>query len=105
MITYPVRFWRNTANIFPGFAFHALGHFVPKVRSVALASGSRQEDAARQHFGTTCPEVAGFGEAPQQGFLRSRRNAKTASVATLALLAVSAQPGKGAKIEIALYYT
>ena len=41
------------------------------------------------YFGTTCPK-AGFGEAPQQAFLRPSRDAKIASVATLALLAVSA---------------
>ena len=41
------------------------------------------------YFGTTCPK-AGFGEAPQQAFLRPTRDAKIASVATLALLAVSA---------------
>ena len=35
---------------------------------------------------------AGFGEAPQQAFLRPPRAAKIASVATLALLAVSAPP-------------
>ena len=33
----------------------------------------------------------GFGEAPQQAFLRPSRAAKIASVATLALLAVSTQ--------------
>ncbi|PWM61501.1 MAG: hypothetical protein DBX63_07500 [Clostridia bacterium] len=50
-------------------------------------------------FGTLCPEVskrslcrrvpksAGFGEAPQQAFLRPPWGAKMASVATLALLA------------------
>ena len=43
------------------------------------------------YFGTTCPK-AGFGEAPQQAFLRPSRAAKIASVATLALLAVSALP-------------
>lgn len=35
---------------------------------------------------------AGFGEAPQQAFLRPSRAAKIASVATLALLAGSALP-------------
>ena len=34
---------------------------------------------------------AGFGEAPQQAFLRPPRATKIASVATLALLAVSNQ--------------
>ena len=38
---------------------------------------------------------AGFGEAPQQAFLRPSRAAKIASVATLALLAVSALPLNG----------
>lgn len=40
---------------------------------------------------------AGFGEAPQQALLQPSRDAKITSVATLALLAVSAYPGKGAK--------
>ena len=40
---------------------------------------------------------AGFGEAPQQAFLRPFRAAKIASVATLALLAVSALPPKQRK--------
>lgn len=39
----------------------------------------------------------GFGEAPQQAFLRPSRAAKIASVATLALLAVSALPQNSAK--------
>ena len=39
----------------------------------------------------------GFGEAPQQAFLRPPRAAKIASVATLALLAVSALPPKQLK--------
>ena len=43
------------------------------------------------NLGTTCPK-AGFGEVPQQAFLRPSRAAKIASVATLALLAVSALP-------------
>ena len=30
MITYPVGFWRNTANILLGFAFHVLGQLAPK---------------------------------------------------------------------------
>ena len=38
---------------------------------------------------------AGFGEAPQQAFLRPTRAAKIASVATLALLAVSALANSG----------
>ena len=46
-------------------------------------------------FGTTCPE-AGFGEVPQQAFLQPMRDVKIASVATLALLAVSADPEKQA---------
>ena len=56
------------------------------------------------YFGTTCPK-AGFGEAPQQAFLRPSRDAKIASVATLALLAVSAYPGKGAKNGGCVFYT
>ena len=39
-----------------------------------------------------CADDAGFGEAPQQAFLRLPRAAKMASVSTLALLAVSASP-------------
>ena len=42
----------------------------------------------------------GFGEAPQQAFLRPPRAAKIASVATLALLAVSALPLENAKIGV-----
>lgn len=48
------------------------------------------------NLGTTCPK-AGFGEAPQQAFLRPSRAAKIASVATLALLAVSVYSGNEAK--------
>lgn len=48
------------------------------------------------YFGTKCPK-AGFGEAPQQAFLQPPRDAKIASVATLALLAVSASPGNPTK--------
>ena len=35
-------------------------------------------------------QSAGFGEAPQQAFLQPPRDAKIASVATLALLAICA---------------
>lgn len=55
-------------------------------------------------FGTTCPK-AGFGEAPQQVFLRPSQAAKIASVATLALLAVSAYPEKDAKNRGRVFYT
>ena len=50
-------------------------------------------------------QSAGFGEAPQQAFLQLPRDAKIASVATLALLAVSAYPGKGAKNGGRVFYT
>jgi len=52
--------------------------------------GKTRSAATPSDFGTSCPEVAGFGEAPQQAFLRVYRHgklAKIASVATLALLA------------------
>ena len=55
------------------------------------------------YFGTTCPK-AGFGEAPQQAFLRPSRDAKIASVATLALLAVSAFPGNFALVYMAFAF-
>ena len=48
------------------------------------------------YFGTFCPK-AGFGEALQQAFLQPPRDAKIASVATLALLAVSVSPGNPTK--------
>ena len=48
------------------------------------------------YFGTKCPK-AGFGEAPQQAFLQPAGMQKKASVATLALLAVSAFPGNFTK--------
>ena len=54
-------------------------------------------------FGTTCPK-AGFGEAPQQAFLRPSQAAKIASVATLALLAVSAFPGNFALVYMAFAF-
>ena len=47
-------------------------------------------------FGTTCPKVPGLGRLSNKRFA-APRDAKIASVATLALLAVSAYPGKGAK--------
>lgn len=50
-------------------------------------------------------QSAGFGEVPQQAFLQPPRDAKIASVATLALLAVSASPGKGAKNGGRVFYT
>lgn len=55
------------------------------------------------NLGTTCPK-AGFGEAPQQAFLRPSRAAKIASVATLALLAVSAFPGNFALVYMAFAF-
>ena len=48
---------------------------------------------------------AGFGEAPQQAFLRPSRAAKIASVATLALLAVSALQKKFCQIKTFLEYS
>jgi len=85
--------------------------------------------AVPQHFcfGTKCPKVkarsvstapqtAGFREAPQQAFLPPHSAkilsvftlellAKNTSVATLALLAVSAYLGKDIKNESCIYYT
>ena len=89
--------------------------------------------AVPQHFcfGTKCPKVkarsvstapqtAGFGEAPQQAFWQAflpphsakilnvftlELLAKNTSVATLALLAVSAYLGKDIKNESCIYYT
>ena len=52
-----------------------LGHFVPKKQSEVCDDESQS---------------AGFGEAPQQAFLQPPRDAKIASVATLALLAICA---------------
>ena len=46
-------------------------------------------------FGTTCPEVPGLGRLPNKRFA-APRDAEIASVATLALLAVSADPEKQA---------
>ena len=76
-------------------------HGVP--RKVARLCGERRHNGAGEfwdilsqssiaEFVLTSPK-AGFGEAPQQAFLRPSRDAKIASVATLALLAVSAYPG------------
>ena len=48
------------------------------------------------YFGTFCPK-AGFGEAPPTSVFAARRDAKIASVATLALLAISAYPGNPTK--------
>ena len=50
-------------------------------------------------------QSAGFGEAPQQAFLRPEGAAKIASVATLALLAVSALPLKCAKKRRLCFHT
>ena len=46
------------------------GTFCPKVKERSVSTGPQTEGAARHDFGTTCPEVAGFGEAPQQAFLQ-----------------------------------
>lgn len=78
----------------PVFLFGTLCH---KVKAQRVSVGPQTEGAARHDFGTTCLEVAGFGEAPQQAFLRPLRGAKIASVATLALLAVSAYTLKSPK--------
>ena len=50
-------------------------------------------------FGTECPEVAGFGEAPQQAFLHPLGGTKIAGVSTPALLAISCKPENSAKNE------
>ena len=52
----------------------------------------QNEDKCHFVNSTKMSRSAGFGEAPQQAFLRPSRAAKIASVATLALLAVSALP-------------
>lgn len=46
------------------------GTFCPKVKARSISTGPQTEGAARHDFGTTCPEVAGFWEAPQQAFLQ-----------------------------------
>ena len=56
-------------------------------------------------FGTTCPEVPGLGRLPNKRFCSPHGMQKIASVATLALLAVSAYPGKGAKNGGCVFYT
>ena len=48
-------------------------------------------------FGTTCPKGRVWGGSPTSVFA-ARRDAKIASVATLALLAVSALPPESLKI-------
>ena len=76
------------------------GHGAP--RKVARLCGERRHNGAGgfwdilsqssiAEFVLTSPK-AGFGEAPQQAFLQPSRDAKIASVAKLALLAVSAYP-------------
>ena len=77
------------------------GHGVP--RKVARLCGERRHNGAGGFwdilsqssiaaFVLTSPK-AGFGEAPPTSVFAARRDAKIASVATLALLAVSASPG------------
>ena len=78
----------------PVFLFGTLCH---KVKAQRISVGPQTEGAARHDFGTTCPEVAGFGEAPQQAFLRPPRGAKIASVYTLALLAIPCVPANWRK--------
>lgn len=51
----------------PVFLFGTLCY---KVKAQRISVGPQTEGAARHDFGTTCPEVAGFGEAPQQAFLQ-----------------------------------
>lgn len=51
----------------PVFLFGTLCH---KVKAQRVSVGPQTEGAARHDFGTTCPEAAGFGEAPQQAFLQ-----------------------------------
>lgn len=58
--------------------------------------GNKYGDADDQPW-DILSQGAGFGEAPQQAFLRLPRGAKIASVATLALLAVPCNPENGAK--------
>ena len=81
------------------------GTFCPKVKARSVSTG---------------PQPAGFGEAPQQVFWQAflpphsakilnvftlELLAKNTSVATLALLAVSAYLGKDIKNESCIYYT
>ena len=77
------------------------GHGVP--RKVARLCGERRHNGAGgfwdilsqssiAEFVLTCPK-AGFGGGSPTSVFAARRDAKIASVATLALLAVSASPG------------
>ena len=56
------------------------------------------------YFGIKCPKGRVWGGSPTSVFA-ARRDAKIASVATLALLAVSAFPPKGAKNGGCVFYT
>ena len=56
------------------------------------------------YFGTKCPK-AGFGGGSPTSVFAARRDVKIASVATLALLAVSASPGTPRKTEAAPFLT
>ena len=50
--------------------FFLFGTLCHKVKAQRVSVGPQTEGAARHNFGTTCPEVAGFGEALQQAFLQ-----------------------------------
>lgn len=75
----------------PGYSFgrppvFLFGTLCPKVKARRVSVGPQIEGTARHDFGTTCPEVAGFGEAPQQAFLLAPTEHKKVSVATLPCL-------------------
>ena len=107
MIICPARILLNTFHIFQPAgeqqklfpSISALGHFVPKLRHGVSAPRRRQLGSGRlpnKHFGKHfCRRTA----------QKALRDAKIASVATLALLAVSAYLGKDIKNESCIYYT
>ena len=99
MIICPVRILLNTFHIFrsageqfllfPGIS--TLGHFVPKLRNGASAPGRRQPGLGRlpnKHFG----KYFSAAGAKILSVFTLELLAKNASVATLALLAVSEIP-------------
>lgn len=79
----PPRFLQYNANT-------AGEQFCDVPRRFSLWDRMSQSKARR---GSVEPQPTGFGEVPQQAFFAPSRGAKIASVATLALLAVSVLPG------------
>ena len=73
--------------------FFSLGHFVTKLRPSALASGRRQRAQHATTSGNLSRSRRVWGGSPTSVFA-ALRDAKIASVATLALLAVSERPRK-----------